>query len=79
MGNWARQFDMTHSLPSDFRQGHFHAALFADYPAMLEPLVLAAQTLVILVGTENLGTEQAVSFGFEGPIVDCLGFFDLAI
>ena len=60
-------------VPADF------AALLADHAAMLEALVLATQTLVVLDGAKDLGTEQAVALGLEGAVVDGLGLFNFAI
>src|SRR5690606_31775594 len=54
-------------------QGDFDAALLADHAAVLEALVLAAEALVVLDGTEDLGAEQAVTLGLERAVVDRLG------
>ena len=54
-----------------------NAALFADDALVLHALVLAAQALVILHGTENAGAKQAVTLGLEGTVVDRLRFLDL--
>jgi hypothetical protein len=45
---------------------------------MLEPLVLAAQALIILDGAEDLGAKKAVALRLEGPVVDGFRLFDLA-
>jgi hypothetical protein len=45
---------------------------------MLEPLVLAAQALVVLDRPEDLGAEQAIALGLERPVVDRFGLLDLA-
>ena len=79
MGNRAGQLNMPHALTTDLGQGHFHAAFFADNSAVLEPLVLAAQALMVLVWPKNLGTKKTVAFRFERSIVDRLRLFDLAI
>ena len=68
---------MAHTLAAHFRQGHFNAALLAYNAAMLQTLVLATQTLVILDRAKNLGAEKTVALGLEGAIVDGLRFFDL--
>ncbi len=79
MRDGARQLDMAHALAAHFRLGHLDAAFLADDAAMLEPLVLAAQALVVLDGTENLRAEQAVPLGLERPVVDRLRLLDLAV
>ena len=57
MRNRARQLDMPHALTTHLCQCNLDTALFADNTAMLEPLVLAAQTLVVLYRAKNLGAE----------------------
>jgi len=46
---------------------------------VLETLVLATQTLVVLDRTKDLGTEQAITFRLKGTIVNGLRLFDFAI
>src|SRR3990167_6206145 len=70
---------MPHALAPDLRGGHLHSALLADHAAMLEALVLAAQALVVLDRTEDLGAKQAVTFRLERSIVDGLRLLDLAV
>ena len=70
MGNRARQFDVRHALTANFRLGYFNATLFADYAAVFEALVLATQALVVLDRAKDLGTEQAITFRLERPVVD---------
>src|SRR5207249_2552011 len=77
--NGRGQFDMAHALAPDARQRHFDRALFADDALVLHPLVLAAQALVILDRPEDAGAEQAVALRLEGPVVDGLRLFDLAV
>src|SRR5256885_984591 len=71
--------DMAHPFPSDFRQGDLDPALFADHAPVLQALVLAAQALVVLDRPEDLGAEQAVALGLEGPVVDGLRLLDFAV
>ncbi len=73
-----RQRDVPHALTPDLGLDHLDAALLADHPAVLHPLVLAAVALVVLDRTEDLGAEEAVSFGLERPVVDRLRLLDLA-
>src|SRR6185503_15622615 len=74
-----RELDMAHALAAHLGQRHFHAALLADHAAVLEPLVLAAQALVVLDRAEDLRAEQAVPLRFEGAIVDGLRLLHLAV
>ena len=72
------QFDMAHAVAPNLGQRHFDAAFLADHATMLEALVLAAQALVVLDRTKNLGAEQAIAFRLEGTIVDGFGLLDFA-
>ncbi len=72
------QFDMAHAFAADLGHGHFDAALLADDALVLHALVLAAQAFVVLHGTEDAGTEQAVTFGLERPVVDRFRLLDFA-
>src|SRR3546814_19781908 len=72
------QFDMAHALAADLGDGHLGAALLAHHALVLHALVLAAQALVILHGTEDTRAEQAVTFRLERAVVDRLGLLDLA-
>jgi hypothetical protein len=45
---------------------------------VLHALVLAAIALVVLDGAEDLGAEQAVTFGLECSVVDRLRLLDFA-
>src|SRR6185369_13890996 len=67
------------ALAPDPRQRHFDRALFADDALVLHPLVLAAKALVVLDRPEDAGAEQAVALRLEGPVVDGLRLFDLAV
>ncbi len=79
MGDRTRQFDMPHVLAAHLRDRHFDAALLADHTTVLEPLVPAAQALIILDGPEDLGAEQSVTLRFERAVVDGLWLLDLSI
>jgi len=74
-----RQRDVAHPLAADLGLDDLDAALLADHPAVLHPLVAAAEALVVLHGPEDLGAEQAVALGLEGPVVDRLGLLHLAV
>ncbi len=75
----ARQLDVAHALATHLRKRDFHAALFTDYAAVLEALVLAAQALVVLHRPEDLRAEQPVALRLEGPVVDGLRLLHLAV
>jgi hypothetical protein len=61
----ACELDVAHALTAYLGQRHFNATLLADHSAMLEALVLTAQTLVILDRAKNLGTEQTIPLRLE--------------
>ncbi len=70
MRNRAGQFDVAHAFATHLGYGDFHTAFFADNPAMLQALVLAAKALVIFDRTKDLGAEQAIALGLESTVVD---------
>src|SRR5690606_5999387 len=73
------QVDVPCPLAADLRVDDFDAALLADDTAVLHPLVLAAQALVVLDGPEDLGAKESVTLRLEGPVVDGLGVLDLPV
>src|SRR5436190_4225361 len=73
------KFDVTHPFAPHARKRHLYRAFLADDAFVFHALVLAAQALVILDGTENPRAEQAIAFGLEGAVIDGLRLFDLAI
>ena len=72
------ELDVAHALAPDLLQRHLDAALLADDAAVLHPLVLAAQALVVLDRTEDARAEEAVTLRLERAVVDGLGLLDLA-
>jgi len=78
VGHRRGQLDVAHALAAHLGVGHLDAALLAHHAAMLEPLVLAAQALVIADRAEQLGTEQAVTLRLEGAVVDRFRLLHLA-
>jgi hypothetical protein len=72
------QFNMPHPFATDLRKCDLDTALLTDDSAILHALVLAAQALVILDGTENTGTEQTIAFRLERAVVNRLRLLDLA-
>ena len=79
MGGRAGQLNVAHALPANLGQGDFNAAFFADDAAMLEALVLTAQTFVVFDRPKDLGAEQAIAFGLEGAVIDRLRLLDFTI
>ena len=79
MSNGRREVDVPETLAPDLAERDFHTALVADYSAVLHPLVFAAQAFPVGDGAENLGTEQAVTLGLEGAVIDGLRLLDLAV
>ena len=75
----ARELDVAHALAAHLGERHLDAALLADHAAVLEPLVLAAQALVVLDRPEDLGAEEPVALRLEGPVVDRLRLLHLAV
>ena len=78
MCHWASQFYVAHALTTHLSQGHFYATLFTDHTAMLQTLVLTAQTFVVFYWAENLGTEQAFALWLEGTVVNGFWLFYFA-
>src|SRR6266852_2346479 len=79
MGDGRGQLDMAHAVAPHLRQGDLDAAFLADDAAILHPLVLPAQALVVLDRPEDAGAEQPVALRLEGAVVDRLGLLDLAV
>src|SRR3990172_5283878 len=79
MRNRARKLYMAHALAPHLGQGDLDAALLADYPGVLQALVLAAKALVVLDRAKYLGAEQAIAFGLERPVVDGLRLLHFAV
>src|SRR5580698_7988699 len=75
----ARELDVAHALAAHLRLGDLDAALLAHHAAVLQALVLAAQTLVVLHRTEDLGAEQAIALGLERAVVDGLRLLHFAV
>jgi hypothetical protein len=78
MGDGRSQLNMAHALPPDLGLGDLDTAALADDAAVLHPLVLAAEALIVVDRAEDLGAEQAVLLGLERPVVDGLGLGHLA-
>src|SRR5512144_1003991 len=70
---------MAHALAPHFGLYHLDAALVAHNTAVRHPFVLTAETLPVLDRAENLRAEQAVTLGFERPVIDRFRLLDLAV
>src|ERR1041385_6557578 len=75
----AGELNMPEALSSHAGQGDFDAALVTNDASMFHSLVLAAQALPIDYGSENTSAEQSIALGFEGPVIDGLGFGHFAM
>ena len=78
MRSRASQFDVAHTVTTNFSLGHFDATLLTNHATMLQALVLATQTLVILHWAKDAGTEQAVALRLEGTVVNGFRLFYFA-
>ena len=79
MSHWARKFNVTHSLSTNFCQRNFNTTFLADNTAVLESLVLSAEALVVLDRAKNLGAEKTIALRLERTVVNSLGLLDLAV
>src|SRR5437763_6038723 len=73
------EFDVAEPLAAHLGLRDFHPALVADNPAVLHPLVLAAQALPVCNGAEDARAEESVPFGLEGAVVNRLRLRHLAV
>ncbi len=64
------QLDVAHALPANLGLDHLDSTFFTGDTAVFHPLVLAADTLVVVDWTKDLATEQTITFRLEGPVVD---------
>jgi len=70
---------VTHTLTTNLCQRDFNATLLTDNTAMLETLVLTAETLVVLNWAKDLGAEKTVTLWLERTIVNGLRLLNLAV
>src|SRR5205807_10103166 len=76
--NRYRQFDVTHALAANARQGDFYAAPVTDHSLVFDALVFSARTFPVPGRTKNAFTEKAALLRFKGAVIDRLGIFDFA-
>src|SRR5438270_3035907 len=79
MRGGAGELDVPETLAAHAGERHFDAALIADDSTMLHALVFAAEAFPVSYRSENSGTEETIALGFEGAIVDRLGFSDFTM
>ena len=68
---------MRHAFATYFRQRNFNTTFFAGDAAVFHTLVFTAQAFVIFYRAENSGTEKAIFFRLECPVIDGFRFFYL--
>ena len=74
MSNGYNEFDVTHTLTTYFLLSYLYAATLADDTFIADTFVFTAVTLVVFGRTEDTLTEQTVTFGFVGTIVNRFRF-----
>src|SRR5262249_31407377 len=74
-----RELDVAPEAAPPFWLGGLHAAFLADDAAVAHPFILAAVAFVVFRRTENLRAEKTVALRLEGPVVDGLRLFHLAV
>jgi hypothetical protein len=79
VGDRRGQVDVAEPLTPHLGLDDLDAALLADDAPVLHALVFAAEALVVLHRSEDLGAEQAITLRLEGPVVDGLGLLHLAV
>ena len=75
----AGQLDVAHAPAAFLGPGDLDSAFLAHDPAVLQPLVLAAQAFVILDRAEDACAAQAVALRPERPVVDGLRLLDFSV
>ena len=79
VGHGRGQVDVAHALPAHLGPGHLDAAAVAHDAPVADALVLSAEALPVLGGTEDALAEEAVLLGAQGAVVDGLGLGDLPV
>jgi hypothetical protein len=77
MGNRGSQFDVPHSLTTDFGFGYFHTAAVTNNTFVPYPLELTAMALPILYRAKYALAKESLFFRFQGSIVYGLRLFYL--
>ena len=79
MSDGASEFDMAHSLTTDFGFSDFDAALFADDAFVADSLISSAVAFPVTRRPEYSLAEKTVFFGFLRTIVYGFRLGDLTI
>ena len=79
VGHRRGQPDVPHALPSHLGPRHLDAASVADYSPVPDALVLAAEALPVLGGSEQPLAEQAVFLRPQRAVIDGLRLGYLAV
>ena len=79
MGNRRSQFNMAHTLATDFGACYFNAATVADDSLITDALVLAAMALPVTGRSKDTLAEQSIALWLQCAIVDGLRLLDLTV
>src|SRR3989344_1582694 len=79
MGDGCHELDVAHALTTHDGARNLNTAFVADDALVADTLVLAAVTLVVLLGAEDLLVEEPVLLGALGAVVDGLGLGHFAV
>lgn len=79
MSDGASEFDMAHSLTTDFGFSDFDAALFADDAFIADSLISSAVAFPVTGRPEDFFAEKTVFFGLLGAVVYSFRFGDFAV
>jgi hypothetical protein len=79
MANRSGEFNVAHSLTSDFTSSNFDTTSFANDAFILNLFIATARTLPILDRTEDALAKKTVTLRLERAVVDGLGLFNFAV
>jgi hypothetical protein len=77
--NRSSQVYVSKAIPTNFTEGDLNAALLTDNTSIFLTLVLSTQALPVTYWTENTSTEQTVTLGLKGSIIDGFWLLDLTM
>ncbi|CSB11965.1 Uncharacterised protein [Vibrio cholerae] len=75
MRNWRSQFDVAHTVTTNFSLGDFNATLLTNHTTVFQTLIFATKTFVVFYRAKNTRTEQTITLRLERTIVDGFRFF----
>ena len=79
VGNRCCQFDMTHTVTTNFATGYFNAAFVADNTFITNAFIFTAMTFPVFGRTKDSFAEQTVTFRFQSSVVNGFRFFNFTI